>query len=41
MGQRLFSTDVIEVLTDVFLLRGIPACPRSDNRREFVTAAVR
>ena len=39
--RRLSSTDVIEVLTDLFLQRGIPAYIRSDNGPEFVAAAVR
>ena len=39
--RRLSSTDVIEVLTDLCLLRGIPAYIRSDNGPEFVAAAVR
>ncbi len=39
--RRLCSTDVIAVLTDLFLLRGIPAYIRSDNGPEFVAAAVR
>ncbi len=39
--RRLCSTDVIAVLTDLFLLRGIPAYIRSDNGPEFVSAAVR
>ena len=37
--RRLSSTNVIEVLTDLFLLRGIPAYIRSDNGPEFVAAA--
>lgn len=39
--RRLCSTDVIAVLTCLFLLRGIPAYIRSDNGPEFVSAAVR
>ena len=35
------STDVIEVLTDPFLWRGVPAFIRSDNGPEFVAEAVR
>ncbi len=39
--RRLSSTDVSEVLTDLFLLRGIPAYIRSDNGPEFVAVTVR
>ena len=39
--RKLSSTDVIDVLTDLFILRGIPACIRSDNGPEFVAEAVR
>jgi transposase InsO family protein len=38
--RRLNSTDVIDVLTDLFLLRGIPGHIRSDNGPEFVAKAV-
>ena len=38
--RRSSSTDVIEVLTDLFLVRGIPVCIRSDNGPEFVAEAV-
>ena len=39
--RKLSSTDVIDVLTDLFILRGIPAWIRSDNGPEFVAKAVR
>ena len=39
--RKLNSTDVIDVLTDLFILRGIPAYIRSDNGPEFVAEAVR
>ena len=39
--RKLSSTDVIDVLTDLFILRGIPAWIRSDNGPEFVAEAVR
>ena len=39
--RKLSSADVLEVLTDLFLLRGVPAYIRSDNGPEFVTKAVR
>ncbi len=39
--RKLSSTDVIDALTDLFILRGIPAWIRSDNGPEFVAEAVR
>ena len=39
--RKLSSIDVIDVLTDLFLLRGVPAYIRSDNGPEFVAEAVR
>lgn len=36
MRWRCCSTDVIEVLTDLFLLRGIPAYTRFANGPELV-----
>ncbi len=39
--RKLFSVDVIDVLIDLFILRGIPAWIRSDNGPEFVAGAVR
>ena len=39
--RKLNSTDVVDVLTDLFILRGAPAFIRSDNGPEFVTQAVR
>ena len=39
--RKLNSTDVIDALTDLFILRGIPAYIRSDNGPEFVAQAVR
>ncbi len=35
------STEVIDALTDLFILRGVPAYIRSDNGPEFITQAVR
>jgi len=34
--RKLNSIDVIDTLTDLFILRGIPAYTRSDNGLEFV-----
>ena len=39
--RKLSSIDVINVLTDLFILRGIPDWIRSDNGPEFVAEAVR
>lgn len=39
--RKLSSTDVIDVLTDLFILRGVPAYIRSDNGPEFIAEAVR
>jgi len=39
--RKLNSTDVIDALTDLFILRGPPAFIRSDNGPEFVAQAVR
>ena len=39
--RKLNSIDVIDTLTDLFIIRGIPAYIRSDNGPEFVAQAVR
>jgi len=39
--RKLNSIDVIDVLTDLFILRGVPATIRSDNGPEFIAEAVR
>jgi len=39
--RKLNSTDVIDALTDLFILRGVPAFIRSDNGPEFVAETVR
>ena len=41
VNRKLNSGDVIDVLTDQFILRGPPAFIRSDNGPEFVAEAVR
>jgi transposase InsO family protein len=38
--RRLNSTDVIDVLSDLFLLRGVPEHIRSDNGPEFIAEVV-
>jgi len=39
--RKLNSTDVIEALTDLFILRGVPGFIKSDNGPEFVAQIVR
>ena len=39
--RKLNATDVIDVLSDLFLTRGIPGYIRSDNGPEFVAEALR
>ncbi|WP_380052470.1 IS3 family transposase (plasmid) [Falsihalocynthiibacter sp. SS001] len=39
--RKLNSTEVIDALTDLFILRGVPAYIRSDNGPEFIARAVR
>ena len=41
MKRKLNSTEVIDALTDLFILRGIPAYIGSDNGPEFIAEAVR
>ncbi len=41
IDRRLRSTDVIDLLSDLFILRGVPVHIRSDNGPEFVAKAVR
>ena len=38
--RKLNSTDVVDVLTDLFIMRGVPAFIRSDNGPEFVAKAI-
>ena len=40
VDRKLKSTDVIEVLSDQFILRGVPEHIRSDNGPEFVARSV-
>ena len=39
--RKLNSIEVIDALTDLFILRGVPSYIRSDNGPEFIAAAVR
>ena len=41
VSRKLSSVDVVDVLSDLFILRGIPGHVRSDNGPEFVAKAVR
>ena len=41
VDRKLNSSNVIDVLSDLFILRGVPSFIRSDNGPEFVTKAVR
>jgi putative transposase len=41
IARKLNSTDVIDVLSDLFILRGVPGYVRSDNGPEFIAKAVR
>jgi len=40
IDQKLKSVDVIEVLSDLFILRGVPEHIRSDNGPGFVAKPV-
>ena len=40
VSRKLSSVDVVDVLSDLFILRGIPSHVRSDNGPEFVAKAV-
>jgi transposase InsO family protein len=41
VARKLKAIDVIDVLSDLFIARGVPARIRSDNGPEFVAKAVR
>ena len=41
VDRKRNSTNVIDALTDLFILRGAPALLRSDNGPEFIAQAVR
>ena len=41
VDRKLKSIDVIDVLSDLFILRGVPGHIRSDNGPEFIAKAVR
>ena len=41
VDRKLNSTDVVDALTDLFILRGAPEYIRSDNGLEFIAKKVR
>ena len=41
VDRRLNSTDVVNALTDLFILRGPPEYIRSDNGPEFIAGVVK
>ncbi|MEP9374957.1 IS3 family transposase [Mesorhizobium sp. KR1-2] len=41
IDRKLNSTDVVDTLSDLFILRGVPGHVRSDNGPEFIAKAVR
>jgi len=41
VDRKLNSTDVLDALADLFILRGPPAYIRSDNGPEFIAQKVR
>ncbi|WP_090757493.1 IS3 family transposase [Paracoccus chinensis] len=41
VSRKLNSTDVLDALSDQFILRGVPGYIRSDNGPEFIATAVR
>ncbi len=41
VARKLKATDVVDVLSDLFILRGVPSHIRSDNGPEFVAQGVR
>ncbi len=40
VSRKLKATDVIDVLSDLFIMRGVPEHIRSDNGSEFIAIAV-
>jgi transposase InsO family protein len=40
IARRLRAVDVIDVLSDLFILRGVPGHVRSNNGPEFIAKAV-
>ncbi|MBK3422769.1 DDE-type integrase/transposase/recombinase, partial [Methylobacterium ajmalii] len=40
VARKLKAPDVVDVLSDLFILRGVPAHVRSDNGPEFIAQSV-
>jgi putative transposase len=41
VNRRMTSEDALDVLRDLFVIRGVPKCIRSDNGPEFIARAIR
>jgi len=41
VNRRMTSEDALDVLRDLFVIRGVPTCIRSDNGPEFIARAIR
>jgi transposase InsO family protein len=41
VDRRMKSHDVLDVLRELFVIRGVPRCIRSDNGPEFIAEAIR
>ena len=41
VGRSITSEDVIDTLAELFAMRGVPRCIRSDNGPEFIAQAIR
>jgi putative transposase len=41
VNRRMTSEDALDVLRDLFMIRGVPKCIRSDNGPEFIARAIR
>jgi transposase InsO family protein len=41
VDRQMKSHDVLDVLRDLFVIRGVPRCIRSDNGPEFIAEAIR
>src|ERR1044071_6199897 len=41
MSRSITSEDVIDTLAELFAMRGVPKCIRSDNGPEFIAQAIR
>ncbi len=41
LGRSITSEDIIDTLAELFAMRGVPCCIRSDNGPEFIATAIR